>query len=134
MSGAARRHQTGVKQSDMKEKVAEGIHLFNSQKFFEAHEALEEVWLNARGKERIFLHGLIQVAAAFHHHSRSNPAGFQSLLNKGLSKLDQCGEVMEGIDLAALREQIQPWFDHLSAGRPSQSAKHLAFPRIEKKR
>ncbi|HMD85687.1 MAG TPA: DUF309 domain-containing protein [Terriglobia bacterium] len=33
----------------MEEGIAEGVRLFNTQKFFEAHEALEAVWLKARG-------------------------------------------------------------------------------------
>jgi len=35
---------------------------------------LEEVWLETVNPEKMFLQGLIQVAAAFHHHSRANPA------------------------------------------------------------
>ena len=33
----------------MEHGILEGIHLFNAQKFFEAHEALETVWLKAAG-------------------------------------------------------------------------------------
>lgn len=134
MNSAAGQRQTGAKRSTMKQKVAEGIHLFNSQKFFEAHEALEEVWLKAEGKEKILLHGLIQIAAAFHHHLRGNPAGFRSLLEKGLGKLNQLGEVMFEVNLAGLRRQIQPWRDHLSAAHPSRSAQRLVWPKIKRKR
>jgi len=118
----------------MKQKVAEGIHLFNTRKFFEAHEALEEVWLKADGDEKTFLHGLIQVAAAFHHHSTGNPAGFRSLLDKGMRKLSQFGDVMEGVDLAGLREQIQPWRDHLACSPHSHGAAHLVFPKVDMKK
>lgn len=93
----------------MEHKAEEGILLFNTEKYFEAHEALEAVWLHARGDEKRFLHGLIQVAAAFHHHSRGNLDGFQSLLEKGMTKLDSFGASHGGINLASLREQIRPW-------------------------
>jgi uncharacterized protein len=53
---------------NMERDIADGILLFNTQKFFEAHEALEAVWLKAEGERKTLLHGLIQVAAAFHHH------------------------------------------------------------------
>jgi len=89
--------------------VAEGIRLFNTGKFFEAHEALEVVWLKSRGKKKIFLHGLIQIAAAFHHHARRNRAGFFSLLEKGLKKLEGVGPAWPGIDLDGLRKQLEPW-------------------------
>ena len=39
-----------------------GIELFNQAEFFEAHEALEEVWRAAPAGEKMFLQGLIQVA------------------------------------------------------------------------
>jgi len=117
----------------MNPKIAEGVRLFNSQKFFEAHEALEEVWLKTKGKEKVFLHGLIQIAAAFHHHSRRNPAGFRSLLEKGLTKLDGFGEVVEGIDLGSLRRELQPWRDRLRAAVVAPAAgesKDPPWPRI----
>lgn len=93
----------------MKGAALEGIRLFNRAKFFEAHEALETVWLRARGEEKLFLHGLIQIAAAFHHHTRRNVRGFHSLVEKGLKKLEQFGEVNDGIDLGRLRKELQPW-------------------------
>ena len=94
--------------------IAEGVRLFNTQKFFEAHEALEAVWLKAHGEEKILLHGLIQVAAAFHHYRRDNPAGFRSLLEKGSKKLDKFGASACGLNLAALRRQLRPWHDFLN--------------------
>lgn len=97
----------------MEEKIAEGIRLFNSGKFFEAHEALEAVWLKTESDRKRFLHGLIQVAAAFHHRAQRNPAGFQSLLEKGCAKLDGFGSEVESIDLAGFLLQLQPWRERL---------------------
>ena len=114
----------------MNPKIAEGIRLFNTQKFFEAHEALEEVWLNAEGRQKIFLHGLIQVAAAFHHHTKGNIAGFRSLLGKGLSKLDGFGDSAEGIDLGALCLELHGWHERHDGGPAARAAQHLAFPKI----
>ncbi len=116
----------------MKAEIAEGIRLFNSQKYFEAHEALELVWLNAKGNEKVFLHGLIQIAAAFHHHTRGNPAGFRSLLEKGLKKLESFGEDEEEIDLGGLRKQLQPWRNH--ATHPAGHSNLLSLPQIKRKK
>jgi uncharacterized protein len=99
---------------NMEPDIADGIHLFNTQKFFEAHEALEAVWLKAEGERKALLHGLIQVAAAFHHHGRSNRAGFQSLLEKGCKKLERFGAEVEGVDLAGLIQQLLPWREYLN--------------------
>ncbi len=118
----------------MEPSIAEGIHLFNAQKFFEAHEALEAVWLKARGEEKTLLHGLIQVAAAFHHLTRGNMTGFRSLLEKGMTKLEDCGEWRGGIELEGILEQLQPWRefarrDHEDTESPrAQEAIPLAPP------
>lgn len=109
MASAVRRLESMSQLRPMKEAFKEGIRLFNAQKYFEAHEALEAVWLKAEGEEKVFLHGLIQIAAAFHHYARGNPAGFRSLLEKGWRRLETFGDVKDGLNLAGLRQQLQPW-------------------------
>ena len=109
----------------MEHGIVEGIHLFNTRKFFEAHEALEIVWLRAKGDRKTFLHGLIQVAAAFHHYTHRNPAGFRSLLEKGCKKLEGFGAQAEGLDLAGLMLELRPWREHFD--RSSYHA-HPASP------
>lgn len=109
---------------------AEGFQLFNAGKFFEAHEALEIVWLRATGERKTFLHGLIQVAAAFHHHTRHNFAGCRSLLEKGCAKLEKFGAEFEDVDVAAFMLQLQAWRKHLR--QPScGSQPALPLPRIK---
>jgi predicted metal-dependent hydrolase len=89
--------------------LQEGLRLFNARKFFEAHEALEALWLKAAGDEKTFLHGLIQVAAAFHHFTRGNLAGFRSLLEKGSLKLEKSFADRHAIRLAEFLGQLQLW-------------------------
>ncbi len=116
----------------MEETLSEGIRLFNTQKFFEAHEALEVLWLKVGGDEKLFLHGLIQVAAAFHHYQRQNRAGFRSLLEKGWGKLDRFGKSRDGLDLATLRRQLQRWRDYLGDPRSKSLSAPPPVPRIKK--
>ena len=52
-----------------------GLDAFNSAHFYDAHEHWEEVWLETPNPEKMFLQGLIQVAAAFHHYSRDKSPG-----------------------------------------------------------
>jgi uncharacterized protein len=93
----------------MEHDFQEGVRLFNEQRYFEAHEALEGLWLKAIGGRKTFLHGLIQVATAFHHQAQSNLAGFRSLLEKGCTKLVAFGAEFDGIDLSALMQQLHAW-------------------------
>lgn len=64
-----------------------GLELFNAQKYWHAHEAWEVLWLEARGDSRLFLQGLIQLAAAYHHVQRGTFRGAVRLFDAALAKL-----------------------------------------------
>jgi predicted metal-dependent hydrolase len=93
-----------------------GVALFNARKFFEAHEVWEELWLVEPEPEKTFLQGLIQLAAAYHHHGRGNPRGTQSLLAAGLAKLGRFPDGHRDIALAELRTEAKQWTKTSSEG------------------
>lgn len=80
----------------------EGIRLFNAGYFFEAHDALEEVWVERTGREKTFYQGLIQVAAGLYKAGMKNQGGAVSLLRKGLAKLRAVGDLDTPLDLERL--------------------------------
>lgn len=86
-----------------------GVALFNARKFFEAHEAWEELWLVEREPEKTFLQGMIQLAAAFHHCRRGNSRGAKSLLAAGITKLGRFPDSHRGLALSELRVQARRW-------------------------
>jgi hypothetical protein len=106
-----------------------GIEQFNSGYFFEAHETWEEVWLRSPEPEKTFLQGIIQIAAAFHHHSRGNARGARTLLGAGLARLARFPDTHRGIMLGPLRSQAAKWVSTLAAGQASPS--ETPIPRIE---
>jgi uncharacterized protein len=106
-----------------------GLEAFNSSRFYDAHEHWEEVWLETPNPDKMFLQGLIQVAAAFHHYSRANLPGTRNLLLAGLLKLDCFPEVHGGLEIEALREAVREWLDALDAGEIPESRKP---PRIQR--
>jgi predicted metal-dependent hydrolase len=68
-----------------KNALEKGIELFNDGKYFEAHEAWEGAWLNAREEEEMqFYQGLIMAAGAFLHYSRRECTGANALLLKSI--------------------------------------------------
>jgi predicted metal-dependent hydrolase len=79
-----------------------GVDRFNAKQFFEAHEAWEEVWLDAERELRAFYQGLIQVAAAYVHLQRNEYPGTVKLLHEGLRKIEAYPPITLGVDLAAL--------------------------------
>src|SRR5262249_29813355 len=68
--------------------IALGVTLFNAREFWHAHEAWEQVWLEAPNPMRAFYQGLIQVAAAFVHVQRNEYPGAVRLLENGIAKLE----------------------------------------------
>ena len=93
-----------------------GLEAFNSAHFYDAHEHWEEVWLETPNPEKMFLQGLIQIAAAFHHYSRANCRGTRNLLHAGLTKLDSFPGTHRGLEIELLREAARFWLAALDAG------------------
>jgi uncharacterized protein len=105
-----------------------GLDAFNSGHFYDAHEHWEEVWLESRNPEKMFLQGLIQVAAAFHHYSRANNLGCRNLLHAGLLKLEFFPEEHWGLAIEPLRASVRQWLVPLRAG---ENPVKVQIPRIE---
>jgi predicted metal-dependent hydrolase len=107
------------------EQFRKGIALFNARKFFESHEVWEELWLVEPEPEKTFLQGLIQLAAACHHHGRGNWRGAQSLLAAGLAKLGRFPDDHRGIAVAKLRADAEQWAATLSGGNDLEAQRPL---------
>jgi len=105
-----------------------GLDAFNSEHFYDAHEHWEEVWLKTQNPEKMFLQGLIQVAAAFHHYSKANSLGTRNLLREGLCKLDFFPPDHRGLAIEPLRAIVRKWLAELNAGENPENTK---LPRIE---
>ena len=108
-------------------KFQRGVALFNSGEFFLAHEVWEELWMQEADPEKTFLQGLIQLAAAFHHYTRGNSDGAQSLLAAAVVKLDRFTPSHRGIAVAELRSESTSWARMLGEGKDPGREK---LPRI----
>jgi uncharacterized protein len=105
-----------------------GLEAFNSGHFYDAHEHWEEVWLETPDPEKMFLQGLIQIAAAFHHYSRENRLGTQNLLQAGLAKIEPFPQVHRRLELEPLRAAVRRWLAVLDADEnpPNEEIPHIA--------
>ena len=93
-----------------REKLLEGVDLFNRKEFWHAHESWEELWLEAGTDLHQYLQGLIQLAAAYHHVKRGTTRGAVRLFDAALKRLEAFPPVHCGIDrgaavAAALRDR-----------------------------
>lgn len=100
-----------------------GIDLFNHGYWWEAHEALETVWLAAGGRETScgrFVQGLIQLAAAQLKRVVGSSGGAQSLTAAACEKLAVAQGCFLGIDVETL----------ISAARRCLQEDRGEFPQI----
>jgi predicted metal-dependent hydrolase len=87
--------------------LEQGIIFFNGGRYFEAHEAWEDMWRPARGPLRLFYQGLVQSAVGMHHLTHGNLNGATAQLMKALAKLDQYPDRFCGIDNRKLTTDLR---------------------------
>lgn len=84
--------------------------LFNQQKFYEAHDILENLWLPDRqGPNGNFYKGLIQLAGAFVHLQKNRLRPSAALFKLAQANLDRFPSIHEQLDLSLVRILIQSW-------------------------
>ena len=107
---------------------------FNQGLFYEAHETLEQLWLEDHGPERDFYQGIIQVAAGYFKWEQEVPQGTVKLLRSALRKLEPYRPVCLGVavteflsDVEADLSDIEVWCDKGGA------APELRMPRLSRR-
>ncbi|HEY6300304.1 MAG TPA: DUF309 domain-containing protein [Candidatus Binatus sp.] len=88
-----------------------GIDLFNQGRFFECHEAWEEIWKRSDGEVKLFYQGLIQAAVAILHAQRGNLEGARSLYEKASAKLDPIPHEHMGLAVGELRIELRRFIE-----------------------
>ena len=84
--------------------------LFNAQKFYEAHDILEDLWLPDRhGANGNFYKGLIQLAGAFVHLQKNRLRPSAALFQLAQTNLSRYPELHEDLNLATVVELITDW-------------------------
>jgi len=84
-----------------------GLELMRAERWFDAHEALEEEWRDAPGSERDFLQGLVHVTVAWHHAGNGNRPGAARQLEKAARRLAPYAVTHRGVDVAQVLGQVE---------------------------
>ena len=119
---------------DDSERLEPGRAAFNRGEYFLAHELWEEVWREVDDAERrLFVQGLIQIAAGLHHLQGHRPGPGAGLLRKGLQKISQRrqdGEVARGrLRTDLLASEVARLLVELA--RPGGASASADFSRLE---
>ena len=81
------------------ESFFNALNLFNNQKWYEAHDAFEDIWNTLDGDERQIIQGILQVSVSQFHLSKGNLNGATILLGEGLGRIKNRTNNNLGIDL-----------------------------------
>ena len=101
---------TPPKAADKEEALAEGIQLFNEERFWECHEALEQAWHVSKGVERDAIQSMILTAAGFVHYQKGEDEICLSILKRARAKLASVKE-SNVIDMERLEKNIDEILD-----------------------
>ena len=111
-----------------------GLDHFNATEFWDAHESWETIWLEAESDVHLFLQGLIQLAAAYHHVKRGTYPGGLRLFDAALEKLERFPKRWCGIDRTSVEEvarRHRQWVAALLArGGTEERLDANEFPKI----
>lgn len=113
--------------SEKKKHFNKGIELFNSQKFYEAHEEWETIWLKEKGELRNFYQGLIILAGALHHVQKGRLEPAKKALDKAIMKLSGYSKKKSKIKLELLLNKAKDVLDQLN----DDGIYYQKFPQIE---
>ena len=93
-----------------------GVELFNSGRYWEAHEVWEEEWTpDRRGPDSGFYKGLIQVAAGCLHYTRRNRRGAVNKWRSGAEYLRPYLPAHRGIRVGPLVGAVDGFLAAMSA-------------------
>ena len=92
----------GLDKETFDDKFSNALNLFNNQKWYEAHDAFEDIWNTLDGDERQIIQGILQVSVSQFHLSKGNYNGATILLGEGLGRIKNRTNINLGIDLEAL--------------------------------
>ena len=116
-----------------KDSLQEAIDLFNNQKWYEAHDAFEDIWNDLVGDERQIVQGILQVSVSQFHLNKGNLNGAMILLGEGLGRIrNRVSEDLE-IDLVLLCSCLESLLNKLHTKSPLNQSDVPFLEKIKRK-
>ena len=102
------------------ELARQGIEEFNAGHFYDAHDYLEEAWVEDQGAGRNLYRGILQVGIAYYQIERGNYRGAVKMLLRVRQWLNPLPAVCRGVDVARLRQDVESVHSALVERGPEQ--------------
>jgi rubrerythrin len=84
-----------------------GMELFNTGKYFDAHEELEIAWNEEKGHIRELYQGILQISVTYLHITRANYQGAIKVYIRAMRRLKDWPEVCRGIQVGQLKRDAE---------------------------
>ncbi|KAF3886122.1 MULTISPECIES: DUF309 domain-containing protein [Nostocales] len=89
----------------MPEEFWQGVEQFNTGQYYDCHDTLEALWIEATEPEKTFYQGILQIAVALYHLGNNNLRGAAILLGEGSNRLRRYPSDYGGIDVDELLDR-----------------------------
>ncbi len=89
------------------DKLFDALSLFNNQRWYDAHDAFEDIWNTLDGDERQIIQGIIQVSVSQFHLSKGNLNGATILIGEGLGRIKNRTNINLGLDLDSFCKSLE---------------------------
>jgi uncharacterized protein len=87
-----------------------GLAYFNRGFYYECHDLWEEIWGEAKGKQKVFYQALIMVAVSLYHFGNENPGGALSCHSKALTEFKKLPGCFLGLNIHELISKLDEFY------------------------
>lgn len=115
----------------MDARLKEGIGLFNSGRFFECHESLEDLYLHTDEEHKPFLEGLVQLAAACRIQQEfGETTGPVRMVRQAIIRLENYQPAYLGVRVDSLIRSLERWTSRMQARETARTVSRVRTPKI----
>lgn len=105
---------------DLPEAFWQGVEQFNQRQFYDCHDTLEALWIEAVEPDKKFYQGILQVAVGIYHLGNQNWRGAVILMGEGINRLRSYQPAYGGIDVEQFLAQTAQLLKWLQETGPEQ--------------
>jgi uncharacterized protein len=95
-----------------------GVEQFNQREFYDCHDTLEAIWMEAMEPDKTFYQGILQLAVGLYHLGNHNWRGAVILLGEGMNRLKRYQPDYAGVDIDQLMAEAADLLHTLQQAGP----------------
>lgn len=99
-----------------------GVEQFNQHLFYDCHDTLEALWMEAVQPDKTFYQGILQISVGLYHLGNHNWRGAVILLGEGINRLAPYPSDYGGVDLENFLAQTADLLSVLQSSGPEKVA------------